>query len=221
MCLRVASEVTLLEIPPCQIPMCGVAYSCSYVLLIESSYRQERPAREHCTFSHSRDDVGRHRGRKAALRTCVSDRLDVHVERQLERDEVNVRLEEERRTHRWREKLCLLIYMSMFALHEHLFFGRLFAYSVTSSCLLDRVRWWSPHRLSAVNILAKGMLLRMRRRRCGRSQVRPNVGPGKRPPKTQGKSRGEREREEMGMGGGGGGIEMCLRWKMVGEQAHA
>ena len=34
MCLRVASEVTLLEIPPCQTPMCGVAYSCSYVLLI-------------------------------------------------------------------------------------------------------------------------------------------------------------------------------------------
>ena len=33
MCLRVASEVTLLEIPPCQTPMCGVAYSCSYVLL--------------------------------------------------------------------------------------------------------------------------------------------------------------------------------------------
>ena len=28
-------EVTLLEIPPCQIPMCGVAYSCSYVLLID------------------------------------------------------------------------------------------------------------------------------------------------------------------------------------------
>ena len=27
-------EVTLLEIPPCQIPMCGVAYSCSYVLLL-------------------------------------------------------------------------------------------------------------------------------------------------------------------------------------------
>ena len=34
MYLRVASEVTLLEIPPCQIPMCGVAYSCSYVLLM-------------------------------------------------------------------------------------------------------------------------------------------------------------------------------------------
>ena len=34
MCLRVASEVTLLEIPPCQTPMCGVAYSCSYALLI-------------------------------------------------------------------------------------------------------------------------------------------------------------------------------------------
>ena len=34
MSLRVASEVTLLEIPPCQIPMCGVAYSCSYVLLL-------------------------------------------------------------------------------------------------------------------------------------------------------------------------------------------
>ena len=34
MCLRVASEVTLLEIPPCQTPMCGVAYSCSYVLLL-------------------------------------------------------------------------------------------------------------------------------------------------------------------------------------------
>ena len=32
MCLRVASEVTLLGIPPCQTPMCGVAYSCSYVL---------------------------------------------------------------------------------------------------------------------------------------------------------------------------------------------
>ena len=36
MCLRVASEVTLLEIPPCQIPMCGVAYSCSYVLLLST-----------------------------------------------------------------------------------------------------------------------------------------------------------------------------------------
>ena len=34
MCLRVASEVTLLEIPPCQTPMYGVAYSCSYVLLL-------------------------------------------------------------------------------------------------------------------------------------------------------------------------------------------
>ena len=33
MCLRVASEVTFLEIPPCQTPMCGVAYSCSHVLL--------------------------------------------------------------------------------------------------------------------------------------------------------------------------------------------
>ena len=29
----VPPEVTLLEIPPCQTPMCGVAYSCSYVLL--------------------------------------------------------------------------------------------------------------------------------------------------------------------------------------------
>ena len=36
MCLCVASEVTLLEIPPCQTPMCGVAYSCSYVLLLGS-----------------------------------------------------------------------------------------------------------------------------------------------------------------------------------------
>ena len=27
-------EVTLLGIPPCQTPMCGVAYSCSYVLLL-------------------------------------------------------------------------------------------------------------------------------------------------------------------------------------------
>ena len=33
MCLCVASEVTILEIPPCQTPMCGVAYSCSHVLL--------------------------------------------------------------------------------------------------------------------------------------------------------------------------------------------
>ena len=31
----VPSEVTLLEIPPCQTPMCGVAYSCSYALLLE------------------------------------------------------------------------------------------------------------------------------------------------------------------------------------------
>ena len=30
----VPPEVTLLEIPPCQTPMCGVAYSCSYVLLL-------------------------------------------------------------------------------------------------------------------------------------------------------------------------------------------
>ena len=29
----VPPEVTLLEIPPCQTPMCGVAYSCSCVLL--------------------------------------------------------------------------------------------------------------------------------------------------------------------------------------------
>ena len=29
----VPPEVTLLEIPPCQTPTCGVAYSCSYVLL--------------------------------------------------------------------------------------------------------------------------------------------------------------------------------------------
>ena len=36
MCLRVASEVTLLEIPPCQTPMCGVAHSCSYVLLVKA-----------------------------------------------------------------------------------------------------------------------------------------------------------------------------------------
>ena len=35
MCLCVASEVTLLEIPPCQTPMCGVAHSCSYVLLVK------------------------------------------------------------------------------------------------------------------------------------------------------------------------------------------
>ena len=44
---RVASEVTLLEIPPCQIPMCGVAYSCSYVLLmlLSSSFRVQ-----HCFF---------------------------------------------------------------------------------------------------------------------------------------------------------------------------
>ena len=27
-------KVTLLEIPPCQTQMCGVAYSCSYVLLV-------------------------------------------------------------------------------------------------------------------------------------------------------------------------------------------
>ena len=43
MCLRVASEVTLLEIPPCQIPMCGVAYSCSYVLLVQG--KSENPQR--------------------------------------------------------------------------------------------------------------------------------------------------------------------------------
>ena len=42
MCLRVASEVTLLEIPPCQTPMCGVAYSCSYVLLIQVTHHWQR-----------------------------------------------------------------------------------------------------------------------------------------------------------------------------------
>ena len=30
----VPPEAILLEIPPCQTPMCGVAYSCSYVLLL-------------------------------------------------------------------------------------------------------------------------------------------------------------------------------------------
>ena len=36
----VPPEVTLLEIPPCQIPMCGVAYiSCSYVLLTLGKYQ--------------------------------------------------------------------------------------------------------------------------------------------------------------------------------------
>ena len=52
MCLRVASEVTLLEILPCQISMCGVAYSCSYVLLFLVN---ARPFPEHsssrATFS--------------------------------------------------------------------------------------------------------------------------------------------------------------------------
>ena len=36
MCLRIASEVTLLGITACQTPMCGVAYSCSYVLLLKN-----------------------------------------------------------------------------------------------------------------------------------------------------------------------------------------
>ena len=35
----VPPEVTLLEIPPCQTPMCGVAYSCSYVLLMASNLK--------------------------------------------------------------------------------------------------------------------------------------------------------------------------------------
>ena len=34
--LNVPSEVTSLGIPSCQTPMCGVSYSCSYVLLILS-----------------------------------------------------------------------------------------------------------------------------------------------------------------------------------------
>ena len=48
MCLRVASEVTLLEIPPCQTPMCGVAYSCSYVLLFL------------CTLVHEHRQINNH-----------------------------------------------------------------------------------------------------------------------------------------------------------------
>ena len=51
MCLRVALEVTLLEIPPCQIPMCGVAYSCSYVLLLSPATRER-------WLSHSTDHAG-------------------------------------------------------------------------------------------------------------------------------------------------------------------
>ena len=34
----VPSEATLLAIPPGQTPMCGVAYSCSYVLLVRQQY---------------------------------------------------------------------------------------------------------------------------------------------------------------------------------------
>ena len=76
-------------------------------------------------------------------RRCVPHRLDVHVERQLERDEVYVcvtlKKNGEHIAHVMREVVLVCTYMSKFALHEH-FFGRLFAYSVTSSCLLDRVR---------------------------------------------------------------------------------
>ena len=63
MCLRVALEVTLLEIPPCQNPMRGVAYSCSYVLLLLST--------SHCrTFS-----IGTHTTVKVRLQEIVgSDR---------------------------------------------------------------------------------------------------------------------------------------------------
>ena len=57
---------------------------------------------------------------------------------------------------------------------------------------------------SVTGLLAKGMLLLMRRRRSARSPVRASVGPGKRPHQTQRKSRGHRER------GGGGGVEMYL-----------
>ena len=56
MCLRVASEVTLLEIPSCQTPMCGVAYSCSYVLLLQHvgfcEHRQSRAVLNMLKKSH-------------------------------------------------------------------------------------------------------------------------------------------------------------------------
>ena len=74
MCLRVASEVTLLEIPPCQTPMCGVAYSCSYVLLVLRIFHkleENEPSRagEHLLHGqYSRKDLksekqnGKHNG---------------------------------------------------------------------------------------------------------------------------------------------------------------
>ena len=46
------SEVTLLGIPPCQTPMCGVAYSCSYVLLITWSLRMKCFEQRFITYSH-------------------------------------------------------------------------------------------------------------------------------------------------------------------------
>ena len=62
MCLRVASEVTLLEIPPCQTPMCGVAYSCSYVLLLVLN----------CATHSTQCDAARFR-QKPALQPDVTD----------------------------------------------------------------------------------------------------------------------------------------------------
>ena len=53
MCLRVASEVTLLEIPPCQTPMCGVAYSCSYVLLVLAIVPRARTVSCFCFLAFS------------------------------------------------------------------------------------------------------------------------------------------------------------------------
>ena len=51
MSIRVASEVTLLEIPPCQTPMCGVAYSCSYALLVKG--RKTSRDQSHCLLARA------------------------------------------------------------------------------------------------------------------------------------------------------------------------
>ena len=109
----------------------------SYRLL----YRQESPARELCNFSkwrpcnHGTSTTrviirAPSRSKRGAAR-CIDWTFTLNVNSNAMRSTCASHLKKNGDSHR--------LNMSKFALHEH-FFGRLFAYSVTSSCLLDRVR---------------------------------------------------------------------------------
>ena len=113
----------------------------------ESGYRQESPARELCNFSkwrpcnHGTSTTrviirAPSRSKRGAAR-CIDQTFTLNVNLNATRSTCESH-EEERRLTSFMKEVVLEHNRSLRS--TSIFFGRLFAYSVTSSCLLDRVR---------------------------------------------------------------------------------